>query len=83
MHGIGTTGVAEAPAWLGVHREVLALIAKASCVVTYNANFDYRLLCQTAQRYGLSESNEEKFEYAMLEYAAFVGELCGEYEFRW
>lgn len=83
VHGITAVNVAQAPAWPTLHGEVLALIAQASRVVTYNADFDYRLLCQTARRYGLGGFDEEKFECAMSEYAAFVGELRGEYEFRW
>lgn len=73
----------SAPTWPAVHDEVLALITQASRVVTYNADFDYRLLDQTARRYGLGGFDEDKFECAMLGYAAFVGELRGEYEFRW
>lgn len=83
VHGLGEDDVAEAPLSPVVHDEVFALITQASHVVTYNADFDYRMLRQTARRYGLGGFDEDKFECTMLGYATFVGELRGEYEFRW
>ena len=56
VHGLTRSmlGQAGATAWPENHSEVCRLLSAADQVLTYNAEFDQRLLTQTAERYGLA-----------------------------
>lgn len=54
IHGISNAMLADAPRWPDIHEQVVAILRRADTIKIYNAPFDLRLLCQTAERYGLS-----------------------------
>lgn len=60
--------------WPYVHDEICGLLSEASAVVIYNAEYDIRVLRQTAGIHGLTISG---FDYhcAMLAYASYRNEI--------
>ncbi|MFQ0827138.1 3'-5' exonuclease [Serratia fonticola] len=54
IHGITDEMVKDAPRWMDIHGEFCHLIA-GKPVVTYNANYDIRLINQTAKLWGLED----------------------------
>ncbi len=86
IHGITEDLLNEDDArpWPAHHQEVQALLASASEVIFYNAEFGLAMLHQTAHRYGLSlDLPDERVRCAMLDYARFRGEVWPSGEFRW
>ncbi len=87
IHGITDVDVAHAPTWADIHYQVCELI-RGRPLVIYNAEYDLRLMRQTAARYGLDMMATEQPEghgkqlawaehgahCAMLTYAEFYGE---------
>lgn len=72
IHGITNEMVASAPNWAEIHDQVAEIVASKK-LVTYNADYDLRLLEQTANQYGLT-SIAHTAGCAMLAYAEFYGE---------
>ncbi|MEG0233720.1 3'-5' exonuclease [Hafnia paralvei] len=78
IHGITNEMVAYAPTWRDVHGAVGELFFKNGFVI-YNADFDIRMIEQSARLRGLGEdgfvSLAEQYAYcAMLAYAEFYGQ---------
>lgn len=78
IHGITNEMVAYAPTWRDVHGAVGELFFKNGLVI-YNADFDIRMIEQSARLRGLGEdgfvSLAEQYAYcAMLAYAEFYGQ---------
>lgn len=72
VHGITNEMLADAPKWPEIHEQVAGLLAGKN-VIIYNAEFDSRLLAQTAAKYGL-QLPEFKTECAMVLYGFWAGE---------
>ena len=91
IHGITDAMLVDAPPWSEIHDQFYRLIAGRQ-VVAYNAEFDVRLLEQTARRYVGNEPGLEfvpldqvaAFSCAMQAYAEFYGEWSNEKgRYRW
>ena len=84
IHGITNDMVANAPTWASIHDRVLAILTSKPLVI-YNADYDLRMLAQTAELYGLRNSLIGlSAGCAMSAYAEFYGEwneVRGDY--RW
>jgi DNA polymerase-3 subunit epsilon len=52
IHGISNDMVADAPTWADVHGEIWEILA-GNLIVTYNAEFDARIIRQTCALHGL------------------------------
>ncbi len=72
VHGISDRDVFEAPSFARVYSKLSALLA-GQAVVAYNMDFDWRMLQQTAARYGLPSVRIGKLNCAMQQYARFKG----------
>lgn len=85
IHGIVDAMVRDAPAWSEVYPGVVQLLASASQVVVYNAEFDRRIITQVTRGTGLAPAPEGcAWECAMLSYAAYAGEPHQRYNnWRW
>lgn len=81
IHGISNADVADAPSWAEVHQAFCQAVTDRT-VVIYNADYDVRLLCQTAERHGLSMPLLNT-PCAMLMYAEFYGEQGSRGGYRW
>ena len=89
IHGITDAMLADAPTWPEIHDRFCRLIAGRQ-VIAYNADFDVRLIEQTARRYRESIPDlvpldqVATFSCAMLAYADFYGEWSAEKgRYRW
>lgn len=82
IHGITNDMVATAPTWAEIHDTVCQIVSSKPLVI-YNAEYDMRLMSQTARRYGLPPV-EADAHCAMLAYAEFWGEWNDSRgEYRW
>lgn len=72
IHGITNEDVATAPTWAEIHQRLVELVA-GRLVIAYGADFDIRLIEQTAARYGLEWQRPET-GCAMRLYAQRNGE---------
>lgn len=82
IHGITNDMVATAPSWAAIHERVAEIVASKPLVI-FNADFDLRLMAQTAAQYGLTPIEAEA-GCAMLAYAEFYGEWDhGRGSYRW
>ena len=76
IHGIDDTDVATAPTFAELVPQLRELLSGAT-VVIYNAEFDERLLEQSAAAHGLTYEvpifGAYKYDCAMLSYAAYCG----------
>lgn len=82
IHGITNDMVATAPSWLDIHERVAEILARKPLVI-YNADYDLRLMAQTAEQYELSPIETEA-GCAMLAYAEFYGDWNGyKGSYRW
>ena len=54
LHGLTRERLEEAgaPAWAGIHKDLMKVLRRASCVLAWNAPFDRKMLRQTAKRAG-------------------------------
>tara|TARA_B100001179_G_scaffold211517_1_gene178833 strand:- start:262 stop:834 length:573 start_codon:yes stop_codon:yes gene_type:complete len=72
VHGIGIPDLKDSPYFADIVQEFMAIISNKT-ILCYNADFDYRLLMQTAEandmRIGLNN-----FSCVMKRYAEYVGE---------
>lgn len=74
IHGITNDMVATAPSWADIHADVCRIVGSKPLVI-YNADYDMRLMAQTAAQYGLqSVVAEAGVHCAMLTYAEFHGD---------
>lgn len=82
IHGITNDMVATAPSWAAIHNQVAEIVANKPLVI-YNADYDLRLMAQTAAQYGRNPIEAET-GCAMLAYAEFYGDW-NEYKgsYRW
>lgn len=71
IHGITNAMLKDAPTWADIHDQVCEIL-KGRTVITYNAEFDCRLMAQTAEKHGL-ELPDFKAECAMLIYGYWEG----------
>lgn len=82
FHGITMAMLAGAPAWPQVAASLLACTGQRT-IISYNAEFDARLLRQTAQRNG-GPLPAARWECAMQQYARYYGEWDrGKGGYRW
>ena len=97
IHGISSEETWQAPEWSEVWPKVRKIVESASRVVTWNAEFDLRLLRQTCAAHGIEDYDDVliehvdhmvrdpvKWQCAMKQYAVYVGELrsSGEYKYQ-
>jgi DNA polymerase-3 subunit epsilon len=73
VHGIGALDVAEAPGWSEVQAELCALL-RGRAIVIYNADFELRLLRQTARIHGCPLAPAASAFCAMKLYAEWYGD---------
>jgi len=74
IHGITNEMLTEAPSWADIHEDVNQIIKQADSVYIYNADYDDRLLKQTASLYNMQLDNYNS-HCLMLEYAHMYGEF--------
>lgn len=72
IHGISNEAVQFAPTWAQIHEQVSSLV-NGRFVVIYNAQYDLRLLDQTARAHGLQMPNIDA-GCAMLAFAKYLGQ---------
>ena len=68
VHKITDRMVADAKTWADIHGTVKKLFKKAEFVLAWNADFDERMLIQTADRYGLKWKSKSKFHDLLRDY---------------
>ncbi|MGN5124121.1 3'-5' exonuclease [Aeromonas sp. 30P] len=74
IHGITNDMVATAPSWADIHDEVCRIVSCKPLVI-YNADYEMRLMAQTAALYGLQPVTANAGVHcAMLAYAEFYGD---------
>jgi DNA polymerase III epsilon subunit-like protein len=73
VHGITHQDLRSAPAFVELYNDILELVDR-QCLVTFNADFDRRLLDQTCQKYGLPKLETVNWDCAMEKYAQFWGQ---------
>lgn len=82
IHGITNAMVSTAPTWPEIHSKVSEIVSGKPLVI-YNADYDMRLIAQTARRYGLAPITADA-HCAMLAYAEFWGEWDhSKNDYRW
>lgn len=82
VHHIGAEVVAHAAHWTTVYAVVSQLLSGAY-VVTYNADYDRRMIGQTCDAHGLPHI-QAKWDCAMLAYARYWGDYNDYYgSYRW
>lgn len=76
VHGLDKKRLNQmgAEPWPNIHEDVWQLMSQASAVVIYNAEFDLRILCQTADIHGLPVYDLD-IHCAMLAYANHRNEI--------
>lgn len=57
VHGLTHETVANAPTWAEVDQQIIDILRQAPKIAIYNADFDFRLICQTRQAHGLLPSD--------------------------
>lgn len=80
VHGLDRKSLNQlgAESWQYVHEDVWGLMADAYAVVMYNAEFDIRILCQTAAIHSLP-TYDFSVHCAMLAYANYRNEINPRY----
>ena len=73
VHGYSNEKLADAPVFLDIYIQLSTLFA-GSVLIAYNMDFDWRLIMQTATRYGLPNLRPVRRECAMRNYARFHGD---------
>lgn len=84
VHGISMKDLKGAPTWTEV-AEQIETILRDKIVLAYNAEYDERLVRQTAAMYQRPLPRAERWQCVMLKYSAFVGEpsLRHRGEYKW
>lgn len=86
IHSINNDVVADAPTWPEIHNHVDQILQNADYIVSYGAEFDWRMLCQTKDIYNLPKFkvNWKKWHCAMRQFAQFYGDWSHYYgSFKW
>lgn len=81
IHGLQDSDLTDTPAWPVIHEQVCNLLADR-LVLAYNAQFDGRLVVQTAVAHGLPMP-PVRTECVMELFAWWVGERTADGSFRW
>ena len=68
VHKITDRMVVDAKTWADIHKIVKKLFKKAEYVLAWNADFDVRMLRQTASRYGLNWKTKYKLHDLLRDY---------------
>jgi DNA polymerase-3 subunit epsilon len=84
VHGIGVKDLRGAPSWVDVADQINAVL-KDKVVLAYNAEYDERLVRQTAALYDTQQPSVKRWECLMLQYSQFVGEPSWRFkgEYKW
>ena len=77
VHKITDRMVADAKTWPDIHKAVKKLFKQAEYVLAWNADFDERMLMQTASRYGLQWKNKYKLHDLLSDYRALRPDRLG------
>ncbi len=70
IHGIRDEDVCDAPSFFQIYARLSGILA-GQTVVAYNMDFDWRLLCQSGERFGLPSIRAGKLHCAMKQYARY------------
>ena len=81
VHGITKKQLQSAPKFSDVYKKVYSLLLRRN-VISYNAEFDRKILRQTCNRYGFLEIEVTNWECAMKKYSYFWGVRDGEGNYR-
>lgn len=75
VHGLTNELLADAPAFPEIAEQLKAILT-GRLIVSFNAEFDRRMLIQTRERYQVPELGvpADRWECAMLRYSAYCGE---------
>ena len=73
LHGINKEMLKDAPLFPQVWNALAHVLAEPNEIIIYNAEYDVRMLRQTAKRYGLPLS-EMKTHCLMLHYSEYINE---------
>lgn len=75
VHGITEAILVGAPTFKDVHPQIVDILT-GKLIVTYNSDFDYRMLYQSSEARGVSTwwLERQRFACAMREYSRFVAE---------
>ena len=77
IHKITDRMVADAKTWPGIHKAVRKLFKQADCVLAWNADFDQKMLRQTAGRYGLQWKNKHMLHDLLQDYRQLRSDRLG------
>ena len=77
VHKITDRMVAAAKTWVDIHETVEKLFEQAESVLAWNADFDERMLRQTAERYGLEWKNKYKLHDLLHDYRKLRSDRLG------
>ncbi|MFN3336681.1 MAG: exonuclease domain-containing protein [Thermomicrobium sp.] len=72
VHGLTDAVLARAPSWPMVYRELCTVLCSVPLVITYNAEFDRRLIAQTCARHRLPPPQLD-WHCAMRRFAEYAG----------
>ena len=84
IHGITDADVIAAPAFPEVF-DTLKQVTEGKTVIIYNAQFDLRLIRQTLTKHRIPDPglDDDQAECAMLQYAAWFGEIWSDGGYKW
>ena len=77
IHKITDRMVADAKTWPDIHKAVKKLFKQAEYVLAWNADFDERMLKQTANRYELQWKNKYKLHDLLQDYRELRSDRLG------
>ena len=77
VHKITDRMVADAKTWPDIHKAVEKLFEQAEWVLAWNADFDERMLRQTAERYELEWKNKYKLHDLLRDYRKLRSDRLG------
>lgn len=81
IHGITYEQLKDSPSWKDIHQQVSDII-RDKIIISYNAEFDTRLLHQTARKHGLKLPDFTS-ECAMMIYSFWNGEPSEREGYKW
>jgi DNA polymerase III subunit epsilon len=83
VHGLDDVALAGAPTWVEVYPEIDKLL-NGRRLLTYNADFDRRMIRQTCLRHGTAVPKVASWECVMELMAAYIGEWSNYHNgFKW
>jgi hypothetical protein len=84
VHGLSMSDLKGAPTWIEAAENINAIL-RNKIVLAYSAEYDERLVRQTADMYQVLLPQVERWECVMLQYARFIGEPSPWHrgEFKW